>query len=126
MPVGVPTRVAISVIITLPKIAFNNPPALPGGGVICPNSAGVIAARPFSSSVHSTRTSHNRPNPVAATDRLMTTPLTMRRRVYRRIGSAPRLLLQPQQQQFGDCQDDKGDDEQDEPQRNQRRQVEIA
>ena len=81
MPVGVPTRVAIRVIITLPKIAFSSPPLLPGGGVIWLNNAGVIAATPFSSNVQRTRTSHNRPNPVAATDRLITMPLTMRRRV---------------------------------------------
>ncbi len=56
MPVGVPIRVPIKVITTLPKIAFNKPPALPGGGVIWENSAGVIAATPFSSNVHRTRT----------------------------------------------------------------------
>ena len=44
MPVGVPISVAMKVIATLPKIAFNNPPLLPGGGVISLNSAGVIAA----------------------------------------------------------------------------------
>jgi len=81
MPVGVPIRVAIRVITTLPKIAFNNPPALPGGGVIWLNNAGVIAANPFQSRVHSTRTSHIKPNAVAATDRLMTTLLARRRRV---------------------------------------------
>src|SRR5215813_5376206 len=43
MPVGVPIKVAINVITTLPKMAFNSPPALPGGGVIWLNNAGVIA-----------------------------------------------------------------------------------
>jgi hypothetical protein len=32
MPVGVPIRVAINVITTLPKIAFSSPPLLPGAG----------------------------------------------------------------------------------------------
>ena len=63
MPVGVPIRVAIKVITTLPKIAFSNPPALPGGGVISVNNAGVIAAIPFHSNVHRTRTSHSKPKP---------------------------------------------------------------
>ena len=80
MPVGVPIRVPVTVIITLPKIAFNKPPALPGGGVIWENSAGVSAVIPFSSNVHRTRTSQSSPNPVAATDRVMTRPLKMRRR----------------------------------------------
>ncbi len=82
MPVGVPIRVAIRVITTLPKIAFNSPPALPGGGVIWLNNAGVIAATPFHSRVHRTRTSHSRPKAVAATDRVVTTPLAIRRRPY--------------------------------------------
>ena len=47
IPVGVPITVAITVITRLPKIAFNNPPLLPGGGVICANNAGVIAAIPL-------------------------------------------------------------------------------
>src|SRR6516164_6211512 len=110
MPVGVPIRVAIKVITTLPKIAFNNPPALPGGGVIWLNKAGVIAATPFSSRVHSTRTSHNKPNAVAATDKVMTAPLAIRRRAYMSMGSASRPLLQSQQHQFCDREHDKGDD----------------
>jgi hypothetical protein len=80
MPVGVPIKVAIKVITTLPKIAFNNPPALPGGGVIWLNNAGVIAAIPFHSNVHRTRTSHRRPNPVAAMANTMTRALINRRR----------------------------------------------
>src|SRR6266852_9186574 len=108
MPVGVPIKVAIRVIITLPKIAFNSPPALPGGGVIWLNSAGVIAAAPFHSRVHRTRTSHKRPKPVAATDSVMIRPLAMRRRAYRFMCSPSRLLLQLQQHDFGDRQHDKG------------------
>src|SRR5271169_6025394 len=114
MPVGVPIRVAIRVITTLPKIAFNSPPALPGGGVIWLNSAGVIAAIPFSSRVHSTRTSHNSPKAVAMTDKAMTKPLTIRRRAYMSMGSASCPPLQSQQHQFCDRQ------------RDQRRQIEIA
>src|SRR5271166_1812028 len=126
IPVGVPIKVATKVITTLPKIAFSSPPALPGGGVIWLNSAGVIAANPFHSRVHRTRTSHNRPKAVATTDRLMTVPLAMRRRAYRFIYSASRLFLQLQQQQLGDGQHDKGDGEKDQTQRDQRGQVQIA
>ncbi len=35
MPIGVPIRVATTVMTTLPKIALASPPALPGGGVGC-------------------------------------------------------------------------------------------
>ena len=45
MPVGVPINVAMKVIATLPKIAFSNPPVLPGGGVVSANKLGEIAAR---------------------------------------------------------------------------------
>src|SRR5437879_6339413 len=101
MPVGVPIRVATRVITTLPKIAFNSPPALPGGGVISLNSAGVIAATPFHSRVHRTRTSHKRPKAVAATDKVVTTPLAIRRRAYISMCSTSRLLLQPQEHDLG-------------------------
>src|SRR6266403_516291 len=126
IPVGVPIKVAIRVIITLPKIAFNSPPALPGGGVIWLNSAGVIAATPFNNKVHSTRTSHKRPKAVAATDRVMTSPLAMRRRAYRAMCLASRLFFQPQQHRLGNRQYDKGDNEKYQTQRDQRGQVQIA
>src|ERR1700730_1177321 len=126
IPVGAPIRVATRVITTLPKIAFNSPPALPGGGVIWLNRAGVIAATPFDSRVHRTRTSHKRPNPVAATDSVMTRPLAMRRRAYRPICSAPGLFLQLQQHDLGDRQHDKGDDEKYQTERDKRGQVQIA
>src|SRR5271165_1788823 len=126
MPVGVPIKVATRVITTLPKIAFNSPPALPGGGVIWLNSAGVIAATPFHSRVHRTRTSHKRPKPVAATDSVMTRPLAKRRRAYRFMCSASRLFLQLQQHDLGDCKHDEGYNEQYQTQRDKRGQVQIA
>src|SRR5438874_7856617 len=125
MPVGVPTSVAMRVIAKLPAMALRRPPLLPGGGVICVNRDGVIALTPLISSVPSTSTSHSNPNAVAATDSPMTSQLVRRRRSYSSITSAPRLPLKPDQQQFGQCQNDEGDDEQDQPEGNQRRQVKI-
>src|SRR6266478_3196368 len=115
IPVGVPIRVAIRVITTLPKSAFSSPPALPGGGVIWVNSAGVIAAIPFSSRVHRTRTSHKRPKAVAATDRVMTMPLVIRRRAYMPMGSTSRPFLQLEQHHLGDRQYYEGNNEKDQP-----------
>ena len=80
MPVGVPTNVATTVITTLPKIAFSRPPLLPGGGVIWVNSVGLIAEKPSYSNVHRTKTSHTKPNAVAAVDNVMTSALVNRRR----------------------------------------------
>ena len=80
MPVGVPIKVAITVIAKLPAIALSRPPLLPGGGVISVNSADPIAPTPFSSNVHSTSTSHNRPNAVAMVDSTITSRWTRMRR----------------------------------------------
>src|SRR5204863_4697224 len=126
MPVGVPTSVAMRVIARLPAIALRRPPLLPGGGVIWVNRDGVIAPMPLISSVPSTSTSHSNPKAVAATDSPMISQLLSRRRAYSSIASASRLPLEPDQQQFGQCQHDEGDDEQKKAQRDQRRQVKIA
>ena len=68
-----PIAVAITVINRLPAIALSSPPLLPGGGVICMNKDGVIAEMPLISSVDNTRISHMSPNPVAATESVITT-----------------------------------------------------
>src|SRR5947207_5220850 len=126
IPVGVPTMVAISVIARLPAIAFRRPPLLPGGGVISVNKAGLIAPTPLIRSVPSTSASHSKPNPVATTESAIISQLVSRRRACSSIASASRLPLEPDQQQFGQCQHDEGDDEQDQPERDQGGQVKIA
>ena len=93
MPVGVPTRVAISVISRLPTIAFNRPPLLPGGGVISVNRDGRIAPMPSIQQVPSTRTSHSRPKAVAANDRAITTRCTSRRRGVELHRVSPRPVV---------------------------------
>ena len=80
MPVGVPIRVAITVITRLPKIAFNRPPLLPGGGVIWVNSAGLSAEKPSYSRVPNTSTRNISPKTVAAIDRPNISELVKRRR----------------------------------------------
>ncbi len=81
MPVGVPTRVAMKVMTRLPAIALSRPPLLPGGGVICANSAGVMALTPLTSSVPNTITSQSRPKAVASIESPMISQLLRRRRV---------------------------------------------
>src|SRR5205814_9149673 len=88
--------------------AFNRPPLLPGGGVICANSAGPIALAPLINNVPSTMTSHTRPKPVAAIDRPIMNRLVRRRRAESGITPAPGLLLQAAQEPLRECQHDKG------------------
>ena len=40
MPSGAPTATPMTLMISEPAIALSKPPAAPGGGVICVNTAG--------------------------------------------------------------------------------------
>ena len=51
MPTGVPIKVPIAAIMTLPTIALSSPPLLPGGGVICVNRSVLKAWNPAANRV---------------------------------------------------------------------------
>ena len=54
-------------MIRLPKIALSRPPAEPGGGVICVNTASDRPPKPFHSNAPRISTSQPMPNSVAPT-----------------------------------------------------------
>ena len=66
MPSGVPISTAMNVIIRLPAIGLSRPPAEPGGGVICVNTASDRPLKPCHSSSARMSTSQSSPNAVAA------------------------------------------------------------
>src|SRR3546814_2237052 len=82
MPTGVPISVAIKVCTRLPNIALSRPPALPGGGVICVNTANETPAAPFRNSVARIHTSAIMPAAAAPQDSIIASRLRRRRRAY--------------------------------------------
>src|SRR5580658_10456468 len=134
MPMGVPISVPTTVIASEPAMAFTSPPALPGGGVIWVNSAGVQAEAPSHSRSDRIAASTNRPMPVATVDRPSTIRLRPRRLRYRAASnSAARLMasgpgpqLQPDQHEFGGRQHQEGDQEQHEAESDQGGLVGVA
>ena len=76
-PIKVPTRV----IARLPAMALSKPPLLPGGGVVCVNTAVVNPGKPYSSRVSRIQPSQNRPNNMVSTEILKATALVSRRRL---------------------------------------------
>ncbi len=78
MPSGVPIATAIAVIIRLPAIGLSRPPAEPGGGVICVNTATDRPLKPCHNRSARMSTSQSSPKPVAAKASVMV--MTLRRR----------------------------------------------
>ncbi len=65
MPIGVPIATASAVRIRLPTIGLSNPPAEPGGGVICVNTASDKPLKPCHSNEPRIRASQPSPITVA-------------------------------------------------------------
>src|ERR1700722_19257304 len=121
-------RIASSDMTALPKKALSNPPSEPGGGVISVNSAGFIAAMPLRRAVHRIQTSQNRPNIVAASASDNAITFVSLRRAYKRSICAMSVALpfrQTHQHPFRDGEHDEGDHEQQEPECDQRRSIQI-
>ena len=68
MPIGVATAVATKTIARLPKIAFESPPAEPGGGVDCVKSVGDSAANPLPTRTIRIQSRNVMPKAIAASD----------------------------------------------------------
>src|SRR5215813_9365250 len=131
MPIGVPMTTASTVMIRLPAMAFNRPPAEPGGGVISVNTYSDSPPKPSYSSTDRISTSQPRPNRVAASARLLAMAFCRRRRPRRGLSWAMAMalsdpLLDAQQHVARDREHDEGDDEQDEAEGDQRRGVEVT
>ena len=71
MPIGVPMTTPRTVSTRLPAIGLSRPPAEPGGGVICVNTASDSPLKPFHSSTARISTSQLRPKAVAPSDSTM-------------------------------------------------------
>src|SRR5262249_35107209 len=126
MPIGVPMRTANTVSSRLPTIGLSSPPPEPGGGVISVKTDRESPENPSHSSTVRMTTSHPSPSAVAASERPITSLLGRRRARYRRFMASPDAPLDAQQQITRNRQHDEGDDEQDQPERDQRRGVEVA
>src|SRR5437868_2911005 len=134
MPIGVPINVPIVAISTLPAIAFSKPPLLPGGGVICVNRSVLNAWNPACSNVNRIHSRNARPNAIVTSDMIRLKRLTNSRREYSgvmlngvaRLRAAALALGKLQQQQLGERKNNERDDEQDEPELDQRRRVEVT
>src|SRR5699024_5792014 len=81
IPSGVPITVAQRIKIPLPTIAFSNPPpSLFGGGVISVKNCSEIPPIPFVAVVQRIQISQNRPNAIAANDKVIANWLIIFRR----------------------------------------------
>ncbi len=79
MPIGVPIATACTVRMRLPTIGLSRPPAAPGGGVICVNTASDSPLKPCHNSAARIKTSQPRPKSVAASDSTIAMALLRRR-----------------------------------------------
>src|ERR1700722_4995034 len=131
MPIGVPIATAMIVRIRLPTIGLSRPPAAPGGGVISVKTATDRPLKPFHNSAPRISTSQPSPTAVAANASTFATTSLRRRpewgeaEVWSGMVS-PDPAFDAQQQVSRDSQDDKGNDEQDQAERDQRRGIQVA
>ena len=79
-PLG-PTATAMTVMATEPAMAFNRPPASPGGGVISVKTATLRPASPFHNSAPRISASQARPMPAATMHSVIITELRALRRL---------------------------------------------
>src|ERR1700730_12048581 len=126
MPIGVPMSTASSVRSRLPMIGLSSPPAAPGGGVISVKTLSESPLSPFHNSSPRISTSQPRPNAVAVSDRPIAIPLRRRRAAYSLFMALTDPPLDAKQHIAMRGEHDKGDAEENETQRDQRRGVEIA
>ena len=61
IPIGVPMKTPMMVMMRLPTIGFSRPPALPGGGVISVKTAALRPLKPFQNSAPRMSASMARP-----------------------------------------------------------------
>src|SRR3569833_389539 len=125
MPSGVPMATAIVVMMRLPMIGLSRPPAEPGGGVICVNTARDRPLKPSHKSTARISASQARPKIVAANARLLARTLRRRRASYSAM-SGPHPRIEPHQHQPGEGEHDEGDDEQDKAEGDQRRGIDVT
>src|SRR6202008_582517 len=125
-PIGVPTAIASAVSIRLPTMGFSKPPAAPGGGVISVNTRSDRPLNPSHSNVPRIQASALNPTNVAPNDSVRTIALARRRALYILSMALPDFPLDAQQHVARNGEHDEGDEEQNEPERDQRRGVEIA
>src|SRR4030081_2738081 len=140
MPTGVPITTARMVRIRLPMIGLSSPPSEPGGGVISVKTASDRPANPCQNNSPRITTSQPSPSRLPATASLIITALRRRRPAYRPLLAPPFMasllmasLLMASPDPAFDAQQhvtrrrehDEGDDEQDQPQRAQRRGAEV-
>ncbi len=79
IPIGVPMKTPMTVMMRLPTIGFSRPPALPGGGVISVKTAALRPLKPFQNSAPRMSASMARPSAVATSDSAIQTWLTLAR-----------------------------------------------